>query len=106
MIEQYRYNQRQRFMSVIQMALHRSNGVTHHSEGHIRIRRALMFDDNIDIAFSRRGFQCPKNIGVVCPQVLLNKAPGFKRQRIQVAKLSERRRKMDIQKVARGISLT
>ena len=38
-----------------------------------------MFDDHIDIAFSRGSFQRPQNIGVVSPQVLFNKATGRKR---------------------------
>ena len=44
-------------MTAIKMALHRGDGVAHQAEGHLRIRRALMFDNHINVALARGGFE-------------------------------------------------
>ena len=55
-IEQHGYHQRQAFMSGIQMTLHRRNGIAHQPEGHMGIRRALVLNNDVNIALAGGGF--------------------------------------------------
>ena len=43
-------------MSGIQMTLHRRNGIAHQPEGHMGIRRALVLNNDVNIALAGGGF--------------------------------------------------
>jgi len=63
-------------MARIQMALHHRDGVTHQAECHQAVRRALMFDDDVDIALFSYGLQRVEDIAVVSAQIFFDKTAG------------------------------
>lgn len=55
-------------MAGFQMALHRSDSVSHLAEGHIFIGRALVFQKQMDVpVIARGGLHAPENIAGVLP---------------------------------------
>ena len=64
MIKQQGDNQRQLRMPLIQMTLHRGDGIAHQAKGHMAVRRALVLNQQIDIALPRLRLQRVKDIGM------------------------------------------
>lgn len=73
MVEEDRDHQRQAIVAGIEMALHGGNGVAHQTKGHMPVGRALVFDQRINIAISRRGFQGIQNVGIKRTQIVFDK---------------------------------
>ena len=63
-------------MPGVQMLLHGREGIAHQAKGHQFIRRALMFNQHVDIARPVAGLQRVENIGIAGAQVFFNKAAG------------------------------
>ena len=84
-IKQNRDHQRQRIVAGIQVALHGGQRIAHQAKSHQLIRRALMFNQRVDISRAVLRLQGVENVGVAGSQVFFDKAAGSQLQRIEIA---------------------
>jgi hypothetical protein len=89
------------FVAFVQVRPHDFEAVLHQAERHLEIGCALVFDQAVNVAFARRGFERVEDVGAGGAQGGVDEGVWLGAQGVEFADSAQRGRQVDVEEVSR-----